>query len=150
MSKRNKDGKVISGRGSELSGMQQEFITRVAQEGLEKAPAISRELNYTSYYRDRRNVGTAFHTELMKLVDAEQKSVEAAKGMNLHKLVQIRDTAIANGDMKVALDAIKIINSMQGHNAPNEVKETKLDITATIDLTKPVDEETNDTDYIDI
>lgn len=148
MSKRNKNGKVIEGRGSELTGKQAAFIKRVAEEGIEKAPAISREMNYTSYYRDRRNVGTAFHRELMALVDAEQKSMEAAKGMNLNKLIQIRDTAIANGDMKIALDAIKIMNAMSGHNAPKEVNQTKLDITASIDLTKPVEDE--DTDYIDI
>ena len=145
---RNKKGEVISGRGSELSGRQQEFMDRVAAEGLDKAASISREMNYTSYYRDRRNVGTAFHTELMKLVDAEQKSIEAAKGMNLNKLIAIRDMAISSGDMKVALDAIKIMNSMQGHNAPKEVKQTKLDITATIDLTAPVEDD--DDGYLDI
>ena len=144
---RNKKGKVVSGRGSELSGKQSEFMERVASEGLDQAASISREMNYTSYYRDRRNVGTAFHTELMKLVDAEQKSIEAAKGMNLNKLITIRDMAISAGDMKVALDAIKIMNSMQGHNAPKEVKSTKLDITATIDLTAPVEEEDG---YLDI
>ena len=104
-------------------------------------------MSYTSYYRDRRNVGTAFHQELMKLVDSEQKSIEAAKGMNLNKLITIRDMAISAGDMKVAMEAIKIMNSMQGHNAPKEVKQTKLDITATIDLTAPVEEEDG---YLDI
>ena len=146
-SNRDKKGKVVVGRGSELSGKQQAFITRVAEEGLDNAAAISREMNYTSYYRDRRNVGTAFHTELMKLVDSEQKSIEAAKGMNLNKLITIRDLAISNGDMKVAMEAIKIMNSMQGHNAPKEVKQTKLDVTATIDLTAPANDEDG---YIDI
>jgi hypothetical protein len=147
ISNRNKKGEVIVGRGSELSGKQTEFITRVAEEGLDRAAAISREMSYTSYYRDRRNVGTAFHKELMKLVDSEQKSIEAAKGMNLNKLITIRDMAISAGDMKVAMEAIKIMNSMQGHNAPKEVKQTKLDITATIDLTAPVEEEDG---YLDI
>lgn len=146
-SNRDKKGKVVVGRGSELSGKQQDFITRVAEEGLDNAAAISREMNYTSYYRDRRNVGTAFHSELMKLVDSEQKSIEAAKGMNLNKLISIRDTAISAGDLKVAMEAIKIMNAMQGHNAPKEVKQTKLDITATIDLTAPEEE---DEGYIDI
>ena len=144
---RNKKGEVVIGRGSELSGKQAEFIQKLAEEGLESASAISREMGYTSYYRDRRNVGTAFHRELMKLVDSEQKSIEAAKGMNLTKLIAIRDTAINAGDLKVAMEAIKIMNSMQGHNAPKEVKSTKLDITATIDLTAPVEEEDG---YLDV
>ena len=147
MTSRNRKGKVVAGRGSTLTQKQADFIDQVAEQGLDKAPAIARELNYTSYYRDRKNVGTAFHSELMALVDAEQKSIDAAKGMNLHKLIQIRDLAIENGDMKVALDAIKIMNAMSGHNAPKEVKQTKLDVTATIDLTAPVEDED---DYLDV
>ena len=144
---RDRGGKVKTGRGSELSGLQTEFIKRVSEEGLDKAASISRELGFSSYYRDRQNVGTAFHTELMKMVDMEQKSIEAAKGMNLNKLVAIRDMAMSSGDIKFALEAIKIINNMQGHNAAKEVKKTKLDITATIDLSAPVED---DAGYIDI
>lgn len=151
MSKRNKKGQVIAGRGSELSGKQKNFIERVAAEGLDNAASIARDMNYTSYYRDRRNVGTAFYRELMSLVEAEQKSIEAAKGMNLNKLIAIRDTAIANGEMKIALDAIKIINDMQGHKAPIKTEQTKIDITATIDLTKsPEDEDLLDADWSEV
>lgn len=144
---RDKKGNVITGRGSELSGKQKKFIDKVAEEGLDNAAAIARKMEYTSYYRDRRNVGTAFHRELMLLVDSEQKSIEAAKGMNLNKLIMIRDLAISNNDLKIAMESIKIINSMQGFNAPKEVKQTKIDITASIDLTAPVDD---DEGYIDI
>ena len=144
---RNRAGVVIHGRGSELSSKQAEFIEKLAEEGLERASQISREMKYTSYYRDRRNVGTAFHRELMKLVDSEQKSIDAAKGMNLTKLISIRDTAIGAGDLKVAMEAIKIMNAMQGHNAAIKQQTTKLDITATIDLTAPVEDEDG---YLDV
>jgi hypothetical protein len=49
--------------------------------------------------------------------------------------------------MKVAMEAIKIINDMQGYKAPTRVEQTKLDITATIDLTAPKEE---DQGYIDL
>jgi hypothetical protein len=61
-------------------------------------------------------------------------------------LVQIRDTALATGDMKAAMEAIKVINDMQGHKAPTKVQNTKLDIKATIDLTAPQE----DSEYLDI
>ena len=48
---------------------------------------------------------------------------------------------MVNGDMKMAMDAIKILNDMQGYKAPVKVQQTKLDITATIDLTKKPDED---------
>lgn len=138
---RNKKGDVVSGRGSELTNLQFEFLERVASEGMESSSAIARELNYTSYYRDRRNQGTAFHRELMALANAEMKSIEAAKGTNLSALIKIRDLALVEGDMKAAMDAIKIINDMQGYKAPMKVQQTKFDIKATIDLTEPVKEE---------
>jgi len=150
MSKRDKNGKVIKGRGSELSGLQSKFMERVSAEGLDNAAAIARELNYTSYYRDRKNVGTAFYRELMKLVDAESKSIEAAKGMNVNKLLAIRDMAMANGDFKVAMDAIKILNDMQGYKAPIKTENTEIKVNAVIDLSKPAGSDTEDTDYIDI
>ena len=45
------------------------------------------------------------------------------------------------------MEAIKIINDMQGYKAPTKIEQTKLDITATIDLTAPKEEEQG---YIDI
>lgn len=145
-SKRNNKGEVVSGRGSELTDLQQEFLDKVAQQGMDASAKIARDLNYTSYYRDRRNQGTAFHRELMAMANAEMKSIEAAKGTNLSALIKIRDLALAEGDMKAAMDAIKIINDMQGYRAPTKVQQTKLDIKATIDLSEPSEE----TDYIDV
>jgi len=144
--KRNNKGEVVSGRGSDLTDLQQEFLNRVAGEGMDSSAKIARDLNYTSYYRDRRNQGTAFHRELMSIANAEMKSIDAAKGTNLGALIRIRDLALADGDMKAAMDAIKIINDMQGYKAPVKVQQTKLDIKATIDLSEPIEEQ----DYLDI
>ena len=143
---RNNKGEVVSGRGSELTDLQSEFLERVAKEGMESSSAIARELNYTSYYRDRRNNGTAFHRELMALANAEMKSIDAAKGTNLSALIKIRDLALAEGDMKAAMESIKIINDMQGYKAPTKVQQTKFDIKATIDLTEP----SEDNDMLDL
>ena len=145
-SKRNNKGDVIKGSGSSLTTLQSEFLERVSSEGMESSAKIARELNYTSYYRDRRNQGTAFHRELMAMANAEMKSIEAAKGTNLAALIKIRDLALSEGDMKAAMDAIRIINDMQGYKAPTKVQQTKFDIKATIDLTEP----TEDTDFIDL
>jgi hypothetical protein len=82
----------------------------------------------------------------MEIANSELKSIEAAKGTNLTALIRIRDMAISNDDMKVAMEAIKIINDMQGYKAPTKVEQTKIDITATIDLTAPEEEQ----DYLDI
>ena len=144
--KRNNKGEVVSGRGSDLTDLQKEFLDLVAAEGMDSSAKIARTLNYTSYYRDRRNQGTAFHRELMSIANAEMKSIDAAKGTNLGALIRIRDLALADGDMKAAMDAIKIINDMQGYKAPVKVQQTKLDIKATIDLSEP----TEDNDYIDV
>jgi len=145
--KRNRRGDIIKGRGSELTDLQSEFLERIANEGMDASSKIAKELNYTNYYRDRRTVGTAFHKELMMIADSEMKSIEAAKGTNLSALIKIRDFALANDDFKGAMEAIKIINDMQGYKAPTKVEQTKLDITATIDLTAPKEEEQG---YIDI
>lgn len=147
---RNKKGEVVSGRGSELTTLQSEFLERVADEGMEASAKIARDLGYTNYYRDRRNQGTAFYKELMQMANAEMKSIESAKGTNLSALIKIRDLALADGDMKAAMEAIKIINDMQGYKAPTKVQQTKLDIKATIDLTEPnEDSDFLDVDYID-
>lgn len=145
-SKRNKKGDIVKGSGSSLTTLQEEFLNRVSNEGMESSAKIARELNYTSYYRDRRNQGTAFHRELMAMANAEMKSIEAAKGTNLAALIKIRDLALSEGDMKAAMDAIRIINDMQGYKAPTKVQQTKFDITATIDLTKQPEED----DFLDI
>ena len=143
---RNKKGEVVSGRGSELTTLQSEFLDRVSKEGMEASAKIARDLNYTSYYRDRRNQGTAFYKELMQMANSEMKSIDSAKGTNLSALIKIRDLALADGDMKAAMEAIKIINDMQGYKAPTKVQQTKLDIKATIDLTDP----NEDTDFLDV
>jgi hypothetical protein len=85
----------------------------------------------------------------MAIANAEMKSIEAAKGTNLTALIKIRDVALSNGDTKAAMEAIKIINDMQGYKAPTKVHQTKIDVKATIDLTAP-DQEDEDTDYIDV
>ena len=144
--KRNKKGEVVQGNGSSLTTLQEEFLNRVSEEGLEASAKVAKELNYTSYYRDRRNQGTAFHRELMALANAEMKSIEAAKGTNLTALIKIRDLALSNYDFKGAMEAIKIINDMQGYKAPTKVHQTKFDIKATIDLT----ENTEEDDFLDI
>lgn len=145
-SKRNKKGEIVKGRGSELTTLQSEFLERVVNEGMDASSKIAKDLGYTNYYRDRRTVGTAFHKELMAIANAEMKSIEAAKGTNLTALIKIRDIALANDDMKAAMEAIKIINDMQGYKAATKIEQTKLDITATIDLTAPVEED----EYLDI
>lgn len=144
--KKNRKGEIVTGRGSELTNLQSDFLERVNDEGMENSSKIARELNYTSYYRDRRNQGTAFYRELMALANSEMKSIESAKGTNLSALIKIRDLALADGDMKAAMDAIKIINDMQGYKAPTKVHQTKFDIKATIDLTEP----SEDQDFLDI
>lgn len=145
-SQRNKKGDVVKGSGSSLTNLQSEFLEKVADQGMEASAKIARELNYTSYYRDRRNQGTAFHRELMAMANAEMKSIEAAKGTNLAALIKIRDLALSEGDTKAAMDAIRIINDMQGYKAPTKVQQTKLDIKATIDLTEP----SEDQDFLDL
>jgi hypothetical protein len=144
--KRNSFGKVISGRGSELTDLQSQFLEGIRDNGMDASSKIAKELGYTNYYRDRRTTGTAFHKALMEIANSELKSIEAAKGTNLTALIRIRDMAISNDDMKVAMEAIKIINDMQGYKAPTKVEQTKIDITATIDLTAPDEEQ----DYLDI
>lgn len=145
-SKRNSQGRIVKGRGSELTDLQSEFLERIRDEGMDASSKVARDLGYTNYYRDRRTTGTAFHKELMAIANAEMKSIEAAKGTNLTALIRIRDMALANSDMKVAMESIKIINDMQGYKAPTKVEQTKIDITATIDLTEPTEEQ----DYLDI
>lgn len=148
-SNRSNRGNILYGPGSELTELQNTFLERIKDEGIESGSKISREIGYTNYYRDRRTEGTAFYREIMKFVESEAKSIEAAKGTNLTKLITIRDTALANGDVKMAMEAIKIINDMQGYKAPTKVQQTKIDVKATIDLTSSTEED-EDIDYIDL
>lgn len=145
-----KSKKIQRGRGAELTELQSEFLERLRDEGMEHSARIARELNYTSYYRDRQNQATAFYGELMKMVNSEMKSIESAKGTNLSALIKIRDMALVNGDSKAAMEAIKIINDMQGYKAPTKVQQTKIDVKATIDLTSSGDDDVDDIDYIDV
>lgn len=148
-SNRSNRGNILYGPGSELTELQKTFLERIKDEGIESGSKISREIGYTNYYRDRRTEGTAFYREIMKFVESEAKSIEAAKGTNLTKLITIRDTALSNGDVKMAMEAIKIINDMQGYKAPTKVQQTKIDVKATIDLTSSAEED-EDIDYIDL
>ena len=145
--KRDRSGTVIAGKGINLTDLQEQFLEGIRNEGMECAGKLSKDLNYTSFYRDRRNYGTAFYKELMKLANAEMSSIEAAKGTNLSALIRIRDNAIAGGDMKAAMESIRIINDMQGYRAATKIEQTKFDIKATIDLTAAVEE--NDS-FLDI
>ena len=71
-----------------------------------------------------------------------------AKGSNLDLLVKMRDEAFMNGDNKTAMETIKIINDMQGYKAPVKVQQTKIDVKATIDLTKQPEDDSDE--YIDV
>jgi len=145
---RNKDGVVVKGLGAELTPMQEEFLNRVREEGINNQGKIAKELNYTSYYRDKANYGTAFHLALRDVVRLSEERIEVAKGSNLDLLVKMRDEAFLNGDTKTAMETIKIINDMQGYKAPVKVQQTKIDVKATIDLTKQPEED--EQTYIDV
>jgi hypothetical protein len=145
---RNNDGEVVVGRGAELTNLQEQFIERIREEGINAQGKVAKELNYTSYYRDKNNPGTAFYLALRDVVRLSEERIEVAKGSNLDMLVKMRDEAFINGDTKVALETIKIINDMQGYKAPVKVQQTKIDVKATIDLTKSPDE--NEQLYIDV
>lgn len=133
---RNAKNEVVSGRGAGLTPLQEQFIERVREEGFEHQGSIAKELNYTSYYRDRNNYGTAFYLALRSAINKTEEKVEATKGMNLELLVKIRDEAMGSGDVKMAMEAMKMINDMQGFKAPVKVQQTKIDVKATIDLTQ--------------
>ena len=144
---RNEKGEAVRGRGADLTDLQNQFLELVREHGLQNQAKIAKELNYTSYYRDKNNYGTAFYRELRKVSDRTGEKVEVAKGMNLEVLMRIRDEALENGDTKTALEAIKIINDMQGYKAPTQVHQTKIDVKATIDLTAGVSDEQ---EYLDV
>jgi len=148
---RNREGEVVIGRGAELTPLQDKFLERVREEGITNQGKIAKELNYTSYYRDKNTQGTAFQLALRDVVKLSEERIEVAKGSNLDLLVKMRDEAFSNGDTKTALETIKIINDMQGYKAPVKVHQTKIDVKATIDLTKQVndDEMYLDVDYED-
>ena len=147
-SMRNKDGVVVKGMGAELTTMQEEFLNRIREEGINSQGKIAKDLNYTSYYRDKSNYGTAFHLALRDVVRLSEERIEVAKGSNLDLLVKMRDEAFLNGDNKTALETIKIINDMQGYKAPVKIHQTKIDVKATIDLTRGAEED--EQNYIEI
>ena len=147
-SMRNKDGVVVKGMGAELTTMQEEFLNRIREEGINSQGKIAKDLNYTSYYRDKSNYGTAFHLALRDVVKLSEERIEVAKGSNLDLLVKMRDEAFLNGDNKTALETIKIINDMQGYKAPVKIQQTKIDVKATIDLTRGAEED--EQNYIEI
>lgn len=145
---RDQYGKVVKGTGAKLTPLQESFITEVRKRGLGDASKIAKELNYTSYYRDKANVGTAFYYKLHNLAAEIEADIAVSKGMNLERLIQIRDKTLDEGDFKTAMEAIKIINDMAGHKAPVKVQQTKIDIKASIDLTKQPEEDNSG--FIDI
>ena len=144
---RDKSGLVINGYGSKLTELQEKFLQRLKEEGIHKQGKIAKELNYTSYYRDKNNYGTEFYRQLREAVDSFRNDIAVAKGTNLDALVRMRDESLSVGDYKLAMEAIRLINDMQGHKAPTQVTKTNIDVKATIDLTAPVEEESG---YIDI
>lgn len=144
---RDEKNNVVKGHGSKLTPLQESFLQRLREEGVHKQSKIAKELNYTSYYRDKHNYGTEFYKQLRQAVDDFRQDISVAKGTNLDALVRMRDESISVGDYKAAMEAIKIINDMQGHKAPTQVTKTNIDVKATIDLTAPVEDEM---DYIDI
>ena len=144
---RDEKNNVVKGHGAQLTTLQENFLQRLREEGVHKQSKIAKELNYTSYYRDKNNYGTEFYKQLRQAVDDFRQNIAVAKGTNLDALVVMRDESLAVGDYKAAMEAIKIINDMQGHKAPTQVTKTNIDVKATIDLTAPVKDEM---DYIDI
>ena len=56
--KRNSFGKIVKGRGAELTDLQSEFLERIRDEGMDASSKVAKEMNYTNYYRDRRTSGT--------------------------------------------------------------------------------------------
>ena len=144
---RDERNNVVKGHGAQLTTLQESFLQRLREEGVHRQSKIAKELNYTSYYRDKNNYGTEFYKQLRQAVDDFRQNIAVAKGTNLDALVVMRDESLAVGDYKAAMEAIKIINDMQGHKAPTQVTKTNIDVKATIDLTAPVEDEM---DYIDI
>lgn len=146
---RNQYGDVIRGTGAQLTPLQEKFIQEVRKQGLSRASKVAKEIGYSNYYRDKNTIGTAFYHKLHNLASEVEADIAISKGMNLERLVEIRDRSLEGDDFKTAMEAIKIINDMAGHKAPIRVQKTKIDIKASIDLTRPVDEEESPR-YIDI
>ena len=145
---RNSEGVIVRGKGSKMTEKQELFMQELYVRGKEDIPNILRELNYTSFHRDKQNYGSALHQALLRYTNEYEQDVSVAKGENIRVLQEMRDNAIAEGNTRVALECIKIINDMQGYKAPTKVEQTKFDITATIDLTKK--DESEDIGFIDI
>ncbi len=122
---------------NELTDKQSAFMDRLRAEGFAAQGSIIKDLNYTSFYRDRKNGDSALSKALRAYQDEVIKDIANSKGGNLDVIAKIRDAAVTNGDYKSALSAAKLINDMQGHNAPKTQVKTNIKVETIIDLTKP-------------
>ncbi len=122
---------------NELTEKQSVFMDRLRVEGFAAQGSIIKDLNYTSFYRDRKNSDSALSKALRAYQDEVIKDITNSKGGNLDVIAKIRDAAVTSGDYKSALSAAKLINDMQGHNAPKTQVKTNIKVETIIDLTKP-------------
>ena len=113
------------------------------ERGLNNQGKIVKELGYTSFYRDRKNPNSPLSKALRDYQDELLHSLSVSKAGNLEVAITLRDNAMAENDIKNALAAVKLINDMQGHNAPAKKITTKINVDTVIDLTK---EATRDAD----
>ena len=127
----------------ELTTKQETFMTQLRERGFGAQGEIVRELNYTSFYRDRKNKDSALAIALKEYQAEIVHDLSNAKGGNLDVISKIRDLAFQDGDFKAALAAAKLINDMQGHNAPKNTVQTKIKIDTFVDLSKPVQYDDN-------
>jgi hypothetical protein len=132
----------------ELTEKQAHFMSELRERGFSAQNAIVKELNYTSFYRDRRNIDSGLSKALKEFQDEVIRDVANSKGGNLNVIARIRDFAVDEGDYKSALSAAKLINDMMGHNAPKTQISAKITVDTIVDLTKPAKfDETGQTIY---
>ena len=112
-------------------------MSELRERGFSAQHSIIKELNYTSFYRDRKNPDSALSKALKEFQDEVIRDVANSKGGNLNVIARIRDDAFSGGDYKSALSAAKLINDMMGHNAPKTQISTKITVDTIVDLTKP-------------
>ena len=136
----------------ELTKKQELFMKELRERGFGSQGAIIKELNYTSFYRDRKNKYSALSLALKEYQDDVIRDISNSKGGNLDVIAKIRDAAVANDDYKSALAAAKLINDMQGHNAPKTQVKTNIKVNTFVDLTKAAqyDEHTGENIYDEI
>ena len=99
---RNAEGVIVKGNGSKLSKKQEAFMEELYLRGSDEIPAILKELNYTSFHRDKQNYGSALHQALLRYTNEYEKDVSVAKGQNIKVLQKMRDDALAEGNTRVA------------------------------------------------